>query len=62
MMKKSKNIKKLLSVQDKLKTEQPPSEKNKNRIVKMENRKLEASDLFSHFTADIIKEDVVFTR
>jgi hypothetical protein len=26
------------------------------------NRRIEASELFSLFTADIIKEDIVFTR
>lgn len=42
-------------------TENPPvnSQLNKN---KEKNNELAASDLFSLFTADIIKEDVVFTR
>ena len=38
----------------------PSRNKYKNKD-KNENE-LAASDLFSHFTADIIKEDVIFTR
>jgi len=35
-----------------------PSEEKKDK----EEQKIEAFDLFSMFTADIIKEEVVFTR
>ena len=41
---------------------QTPS-KNQFSPEKTENSgEVEVSDLFSHFTADIIKKDVVFTR
>ena len=40
--------------------EMPSSNKYDNKD-RNENE-LAASDLFSHFTADIIKEDVIFTR
>jgi len=35
---------------------------NKYPVRDENNKKLEASDLFSLFTADIIREDVTFTR
>ena len=38
-----------------------PSNKEVHKVEETED-KLEASDLFSLFTADIIKEDKVFTR
>lgn len=72
---KSKNIKKtIMSRKSKLAsvlkytrtsgiaafTETPAEEKN--LAPKAKDKKLDASDLFSQFTANIIKEDVVFTR
>ena len=36
--------------------------RNKYKSKDKNENELAASDLFSHFTADIIKEDVIFTR
>jgi hypothetical protein len=39
----------------------PPEERKKNEVPDS-NQRIQADDLFSIFTADIIKENVVFTR
>ncbi len=42
--------------------ENPPMEKNNTVSNTPETKRINAAELFSMFTADIIKEEVVFTR
>ena len=55
---------KLIKVLRKLKIDAivPFKERPCDEIKKEENGKFEASELFSMFTADIIKEDIEFVR
>ena len=43
-------------------TETPSERQYDGDSKEKDNDKLQASDLFSMFTADIIKEEVIFTR
>ena len=63
-MKKKIKRSKLVKVLRKLKIDAivPFKEKPSDQIDKGKKNEMEASELFSFFTADIIKEDVEFVR
>jgi hypothetical protein len=57
--KDSKETKKLIPVSKSSRGDEPVKE---GKPAKSQNSLLDGTELFSKFTADIIKEDVLFTR